>query len=240
MPHVVVIEHEDDDPAYLFGDWLREAGASVTQVRAHHGEPLPDGLDGVDALLVMGGEMGANDDAEHAWLSSVKALFREAAQRRTPTLGICLGHQLAAVAFGGEVSPNPAGKQLGLLDVGWEPDAAADPLLGAVATPRRALQWNDDVVVRLPESAVRLATAPGGEVQAARYAATVWGVQWHPEVDETLVAGWLAFGTLPEGADPVAELDALRDARDELDAAWRPLAERLVALAAGDVAAGEA
>ena len=37
---------------------------------------------------------------------------------------------------------------------------------------------------------VQLATAPTGEVQAARLAQTVWGVQWHPEVDEPLLRTW--------------------------------------------------
>ena len=40
-----------------------------------------------------------------------------------------------------------------------------------------------------PTGAVALATAPGGELQAARFAPSVWGVQWHPEVDDEVEAG---------------------------------------------------
>ena len=70
--------------------------------------------------------MGANDDATSPWLPAVKELIREAAADGVPTLGICLGHQLATVALGGEVLPNPAGRQFGLQDVNWEPAAHLD------------------------------------------------------------------------------------------------------------------
>jgi GMP synthase (glutamine-hydrolysing) len=76
-----------------------------------------------------------------------------------------------------------------------------------------------------------MARAPTGEVQAARHAPTVWGVQWHPEVDEGLFRGWLADGN----ADPALAaraLEALAEAREELEDAWRPLAVRFASLSA--------
>lgn len=233
-PHILVIEHEADDPVSLVGEWLRAAGARLDERLAWAGDPLPGDLSGHDALLVMGGAMGAHDDAEHAWLTAVKALFREAAADSVPALGICLGHQLAAVALGGRVTVNPLGKQVGLLPVGWRAGAAEDELFGAVAGPRRALQWNDDIVATLPDGATELATATTGEVQAARFAPTVWGIQWHPEVDDVLVRRWIAEEGLPDGSDPETHLSALREARAELDEAWQPLAERFVHLAGRD------
>lgn len=126
-----------------------------------------------------------------------------------------------ASALGGEVRRNPAGPQQGLLRVGWEEPAAADPLVGALATPRRAVHWNDDVVTVLPPGAEVLATAPAGEVQAARHAPSVWGVQWHPEADLDVVAGWP--GT-------TRAHDELRSAATELVEAWRPLASAFLDL----------
>jgi len=233
-----VVEHEADDPVAWFGAWLAETGVALDVRRPFAGDPLPDDLADHQGLLVMGGAMGANDDDEHAWLGPVKTLVRDARQRRTPALGICLGHQVAAAALGGTVIVNPLGKQVGLIPVGWTEAAADDPLFGAVATERRALQWNDDVVSALPEGAVRMATAPGGEVQAARYADTVWGVQWHPEVDRDLVARWVHDEGLPDGRDPEVELARLHAARAELDEAWRPLAHRFAGLVAGDRVTG--
>jgi GMP synthase (glutamine-hydrolysing) len=234
-PRILVVQHEDDDPIHLMGGWLGDVDLDIR--RPFLGEQVPGSLDPYDAMVVMGGAMGANDDATSPWLTQVKELIRGAAAGGLPTLGICLGHQLAAVALGGEVRRNPAGRQFGLTDVGWEPDAHLDELFSTVATPRRGTHWNDDIVTRLPDGARLMARATTGEVQAARHAPTVWGVQWHPEVDEALFRGWLAGGD----ADPVlaeSTLAALAAAADELERAWRPLAVRFVDLVAARRAAG--
>ena len=227
-PRVLVVQHEDDDPIHQMGEWM---AVDLDVRRPYAGDDLPTALQGYAALVVMGGAMGANDDATSPWLPAAKELIREAAVDGVPTLGICLGHQLATVALGGEVLPNPAGRQFGLYDVNWEPAAHLDRLFSTVATPRRGAHWNDDIVTRLPEGAVLMARSSAGEVQAVRHAPTVWGVQWHPEVDEALFRGWLVDGN----ADPAlaeATLADLASSADELEQAWRPLASRFVELAA--------
>jgi GMP synthase (glutamine-hydrolysing) len=228
-PRVLVVQHEDDDPIHLMGEWMGEVDLDVR--RPYLGDGLPTSLDGYDALVVMGGAMGANDDVSSPWLTPVKDLIRRAAAESLPTLGICLGHQLAAVALGGEVRANAAGRQFGLYDVGWEPEAHLDELFSTVATARRGAHWNDDIVTRLPEGARVMARSAGGDVQAVRYAPTVWGVQWHPEVDEPLFRSWLVDGNA-DAAVAEAALAALAAAGDQLVEWWRPLAVRFVELAA--------
>jgi GMP synthase (glutamine-hydrolysing) len=224
-PRVLVVEHDVDCPPALFGGWLADAGCEVEVCRPYVGQQLP-ALAGYSALLVLGGPMAATDD--HPWLAPLRDRIREAAADGLPTLGICLGHQICATAFGGTVERNPRGQQIGLLDVGWTEAAADDGLLGPVATPRRAVQWNDDVVTRLPGDAVLLAATPQGEVQAARFAPTVWGVQWHPEVDRGVLEVWARDDEerhLAAGIDQERVLAGIDDARAELEKAWRPLAE---------------
>lgn len=232
-PRVLAIEHDVDCPPALFGGWLADAGATVEICRPYVGQPLPTPGQ-YDALLVLGGPMAATDDDEHGWLAPLRDLVRAAAEAGTPTLGICLGHQICAAAFGGTVEPNPRGQQLGLLDVGWTAAAATDPLLGPVSTPRRAVQWNDDLVTRLPDDAVALAVTAQGETQAARFATTVWGVQWHPEVDRGVLDLWARDDEerhVAAGIDQQRVLTEIDDAREELEKAWRPLAETFAALA---------
>jgi len=226
---VLVVQHEDDDPIHLLGRWM--AGVDLETCRPYDGEPVPTSVDGYDGLVVMGGAMGAHDDEKSPWLPAVRELIRRASAADVPTLGICLGHQLCAVALGGEIEVNPKGRQLGLLDVGWTADAVDDELMGDLVGPRRAMHWNDDVVTRLPDGAVQLATADTGEVQAARHAPTVWGIQWHPEVDDELVAIWANEGGLT-AAEKERLLDDLVRERRDLDEAWRPLAERFADLVA--------
>jgi GMP synthase (glutamine-hydrolysing) len=226
-PRVLVVQHEADDPIHLLGSWME--GVDLVVCRAYDGDPIPDSVDGVDGLVVMGGAMGAHDDQKAPWLPATRELIQRAAHAEVPTLGICLGHQLCAVALGGEIVVNPNGRQLGLLEVGWTAEAVDDELMSGLVAPRRAMHWNDDVVTRLPEGARQLATASTGEVQAARHAPTVWGVQWHPEVDDALVAAWANDGSLPP-AEKERVLEELVRSRGDLDDAWRPLAERFVDL----------
>ena len=225
-PSVLVIEHERDCPPALFGDWLAETGLRLDVRRPYAGDELP-GLEGYAGFVILGGPMGAMDDEQHPWLGPVKQQVREAAAAGLPTLGICLGHQLIAVALGGDIAVNDLGQQLGVLDVGWTAEASGDPLLGGLATPRRGVQWNNDVVTELPAGSTLLAATAQGEIQAVRYAAGVWGVQLHPEVDLAVLEPWAASDRGSHealGIDQDALLREVDAARGELDDAWRPLA----------------
>ncbi|MDN5893493.1 MAG: type 1 glutamine amidotransferase [Nocardioides sp.] len=229
-PRVLVIEHQAMCPPAHVGDWLAEAGVGVEVCRPYAGDTLPD-LREYDGLLVLGGAMSAYDDEVHHWLGPVKELIREASATNVPTMGICLGNQLIAVALGGEVRVNPRGQQLGLLDVGWLPAADEDQVM-APTKQIRGIHWNNDVVGVLPEGAELLATADG-DVQVVRFATTVWGLQLHPEIDEHVVVPW-AEGDREEhqrrGVDQAALIVSIKEARAEMDSAWRPVFERFAGL----------
>lgn len=230
---VLVVEHQADCPAGWVGEWLAEAGSAVDVRRPYRGEELPEDLARHGGLVVLGGSMDAYADDRYPWLTEVRQLVRFAAEERVPTLGICLGHQLAAVALGGKVHKNPLGQQIGLLEIGWTDAAADDPLLGAVRDARIAVQWNHDVVAVLPPGGEVLARTPAGEIQAARLAPTVWGVQSHPEVGEEIVTVWAEDdrdSAVQRGVDVDAYVAKVAAASEELRTAWQPLATAFAAL----------
>lgn len=217
---VLVVEHETEAPPGL----LAHTVLDLHVVRPYAGDPLPADLTGFDGFVVLGGAMGANDDDTHPWLGPTKDLLRRAARDDVPSLLVCLGHQLGAVALGGVVERNPRGPQGGVVPVGLTDAGRSDVLLRCLPESAAVVHWNGDVVTELPTVAVVLARDPRGDVQAVRYAPRMWGLQCHPEANAAIVAGWGASETTPEDADRArGAIAATREHEAALTAAWRPV-----------------
>ena len=127
-PSVLVIANDPSDPIGRLGEWLRSAGAELDERSAWLPDELPASLGGVDALIVLGGAMNCQDDVAAPWLPRVRALLRDAVSAQLPTLGVCLGAQLLAVAHGGRVERNADGPEYGAQLVAKRAAASADPL----------------------------------------------------------------------------------------------------------------
>lgn len=238
---LLVVQHEDDCPPEWFGEWWAEVGLPCEPVLGHRGAAVPAELGPEHlGLVVLGGEMGANDDATCPWLAPTRDLIARTVRQGRPFLGICLGHQLGAVALGGTVERNEHGQATGLTPVALTDEGRADELLGTVADGSPAIMWNDDVVTRLPEGATRLATSPDGTVQAARFAERAWGLQFHPECSPPLFRSWTTAHPGPEGeredgVDVLAVAEEIDAAEGRLRATWAPLARRFAELARSEV-----
>ncbi len=233
---LLVIQHEDECPPAWFGEWFALAGLEYDVVAAHLGDPVPDELHSWSGLLVLGGDMGAYDDTAHPWLTATKRLIAATVAASQPMLGICLGHQLASVALGGEVAPNPNGHARGLTPLGLTQEGSDDVLLASVRPGAPSVMWNNDVVTRLPPGAVELARSRDGTVQAARYADQAWGVQLHPEVSPDVFDSWTVnkpSAVHPGGLDVAAAAHAIRAAEAALRSSWQPLATRFAAITLG-------
>jgi GMP synthase (glutamine-hydrolysing) len=223
---VLVVEHQQSCPPALVGEWLEDEGVSLRVVRPYLGEPVPSSV-GADGLLVMGGSMGANDDDRAPWLPATRQLIRTTAEEGTPSLGICLGHQLMAVALGGEVTRNPKGQTVGARAVTRV--GADDPLAAALPAKSHVPQWNDDVVAAVPEGTVAVAVNDRDDLLMARYAPTLWGIQGHPEATPAMLGVWAAKDVAEGGLTGATEeevpavLAELEERMPEISAAWRPV-----------------
>lgn len=231
---MLAVQHQQSAPPGWLGEWVVESGVGVEVVRPDQGAAVPADLGRYDGLLVLGGRMGARDDREAPWLPAVRALIATVVSADRPFLGVCLGHQLAAVALGGAVEPGPETRSRGL--VPFQPTAAGrdDRLLGGIAEGAPVLHYNSDVVTELPDGADPLAHAPDGTLQAVRLGRRAWGVQCHPEVDASIVRAWLeddhgpASGWSPDG-EPAETVRRVRDAEPRLRRHWAPLGHAFAA-----------
>ncbi|NUB43056.1 type 1 glutamine amidotransferase [Fertoebacter nigrum] len=182
---VALVENMAQTAQGLVGQALREAGAEVVLHRPWAGEALPADA---DALVVFGGEQNARDDARHPYLPGLAALMRQMTEAGRPVLGICLGAQLLARAFGAENQIGTA-REFGWTDVPLTDAGRADPVLAAAGPVVTAFQWHSDHFT-LPPGAVRLAGTALAANQAFRIGAKTYGTQFHFEADRAVVAHW--------------------------------------------------
>ena len=100
---MLVVEHEADAAVQRVGKVLVADGAELDIVGPEAELPFPESLAGYDALVVLGGSPGPEDDERAPWMPRVRALVREALDTGLPYLGICLGAQILSVEAGGTV-----------------------------------------------------------------------------------------------------------------------------------------
>lgn len=194
---LTVLELDAECPLDVFEAPLREAGLALDVRRVHAGDRVPVQA---QALIVLGGDMGAHDDHLHDWLPEVRDLIAATVEQAVPLLGLCLGAQLLAAATGGTVSRGTT-VEVGAIDVTWTDAGHADRLLAGLPQPFVAGSWHRDQIESLPPGAAWLATSEQYPHQAFRVGERAWGVQFHPEVSE---AGFARWATHPEPGVDIA------------------------------------
>lgn len=157
------------------------------------GATLPESLGNYDALVILGGPMGAYEEEIYPYLLQVQGLIREAVTMRLPALGICLGGQLIARALGASVGPNPV-KEIGCYQIRLTPAGLVAPLFTGMPPELLVFQWHSDTFA-LPKGTLLLAEGDTCLNQAFVYGAHAyggyaWGLQFHLEVTPEMIEEW--------------------------------------------------
>jgi GMP synthase-like glutamine amidotransferase len=196
MRRLVVLQHAPHEGPSRVKSAFERAGFTVEIARLDLGAPVPKSTDGMDALVVLGGSMGVGDraDPKYPFLDPEIALLERAVERDFPTLGVCLGAQLLAAAAGARVYPNAPNGSV-VREVGWGAvhftrSAAEEPVLAGLDAAEIMLHWHGDTF-DLPRGATLLASTLHCPNQMIRVKSRLFGVQFHPEVDETDIRRWI-------------------------------------------------
>ena len=190
MKPVLYLRNDRYDTLGISEEALAAEGVPVMRVDGFEaGTRLPD-LDQIAGLVVFGGEMNVDETQRYPFLLAQRSLMRRAIDSGVPVLGICLGAQMMARALNARVYPSPV-RELGFSPVTITEEGRRDPLLGVFADGDRVFEWHEDSF-ELPQGGSLLATGAEVPVQAFRFGARAWGVQFHFEVDRDGVEAWLA------------------------------------------------
>jgi GMP synthase (glutamine-hydrolysing) len=181
MSKFLVIQNTKIEGIGVLGELLREDCVDIKTVLAKS-EEIPDIKP--DAIIILGAPESANDDLPY--LKKELELIRQSVEKNIPVLGICLGSQLIAKAFGARVYKGPK-KEIGFYnDIEFD---AGSKLFNGIKSPATVFHWHGDTF-ELPKNAIRLAHSKDYQNQAIRIGSAV-GVQFHLEVDESTVKLWM-------------------------------------------------
>ncbi|UJF24580.1 gamma-glutamyl-gamma-aminobutyrate hydrolase family protein [Suttonella sp. R2A3] len=183
---LVFVLHNPRGSSGLIGERLSAQGHEIQCVCPLNGDELPE-LDAFDAVIVFGGKMSANDHEDLPELLQELLWIRACVEAKKPFLGICLGAQLLAMSFGGQVTRHPER----MTEIGYyHIYPTVDGFLDIFANmPERFFQWHNEGFT-LPDTAVKLAASDLYPNQAFRLGNHAYGFQFHPEATKAQIDMW--------------------------------------------------
>lgn len=183
MADILVLQNAKYEGLSGLGRLLEEDGFGTKIVFAKK-EKIPK--QDYSAVIILGAPESANDDL--TYLKEEMKLIGDSVEKEIPLLGICLGSQLIAKAFGAKVYQG-AKKEIGIYhDIEFD-NQLKSGFFSGIKSPATVFHWHGDTF-DLPQDAVRLAHSKDYQNQAFQIGSAV-GVQFHLEVDEETIRLWL-------------------------------------------------
>lgn len=201
------------------------------------GATLPDGaaLGAYDGIAWTGCSLTIYEEEEDDRVRAQVGLVRKAFELGVPGFGSCWAAQIAVWAAGGQVRPNPRGREMGLArKIALTPEGRSHPLYEGKASVFDGYTSHVDEITHLPPGAVHLASNAFTRVQAVAVShgeGVFWGLQYHPEYDAHEMARLMwcripklvksgIFADEAAGLAYVAELEAMHASGGRKDLAW--------------------
>ena len=187
---VVILRHVAHESAGTLENALAKADVEFRYLDCFDEFPCSFDCKNIWGLVVLGGTMNVDEVQKYPFLGDEIQWIRQTVEAGIPLLGICLGSQLLAKAFGARVYPGP------IKEIGWYPleltvAAAEDRLFAGCGPNLTVFQWHGDTF-DLPQGSVHLAQSPFCRNQAFRIGPWAYGLQFHIEMTAGMIEDWLS------------------------------------------------
>jgi len=189
MRKLLVFQHVPLEPLGTLNAMFKEEGFRIRYINFDRRPDARVDISRYHGLVVLGGPMAADQTDRFPYLSYEQDVIRAAADRGLPVLGICLGAQLIAAAFGGKTLRGRA-PEFGWVSVRPTGAGRDDHLFRHFAAAEFVYQWHSDTFT-LPHAAVHLAESEDCAYQAFSLFEHVYGLQFHLEADRRLINRWV-------------------------------------------------
>lgn len=189
MRKLLVFQHVSLEPLGTLNRQFKDAGFRIRYVNFDRDPRVRVDIQRYHGLVVLGGPMAADQVERYPHLDYEKDVIRQAVARGLPVLGICLGAQLIAAAFGGRTLRGAA-PEFGWVDVRPTEAGSDDHLIRHFADIEPVFQWHSDTF-SLPGAAVHLAESDSCSHQAFKMYDHVYALQFHLEADRSLIERWV-------------------------------------------------
>lgn len=223
MKILAIMPDESDPPGETLEACAARHGVAVESRIPPDGDEMPPDDSDYLGLIVLGGPQSAYNRDTDPFLQDTGRLIHRFHGAGKPVLGICLGAQIIAAAFGARCYEG-AEPERGFHRVYPTAAAADDPLLPPIpGAGLRLLQFHRDSF-ELPDGAVRLMRGETYENQAFRLGDATYGFQPHIEATTDSLDAWLHSGPGIGYRERIPETWAEIDAETHLcDEVHRPL-----------------
>lgn len=185
MKTLLALRHVPFEDLGSFASLLSRAGFGIRYAEAPTADFTALGKEHWDLLIVLGGPIGVNDQADYPFLSPELKFVEARLKTDAPTLGICLGSQFMAKALGARIYKGER------MEIGWKPitlkDAAQSSCLRHLRSP--VFHWHGDAF-DCPKDALPLAATDLYPQQAFAWGKATLAIQFHPEVTAQGLEQW--------------------------------------------------
>jgi GMP synthase (glutamine-hydrolysing) len=177
---ITLFQHGRDESAGTILEYLSEQRIPFETFRFYESDEFPGTIP--EKLIVLGGQMSVNDERDYPHFVQEKKLIQEMIVANRPVLGICLGAQMIASAFGRDVKK-------GIREIGWNKITGCQQDWNEIFPDNFVIfHWHEESF-DLPSGATLIAYGDAVKNQAFRIGSAV-GVQFHPEVTIEIIAKW--------------------------------------------------